>query len=289
MSLYISDRQYVKETYEESAYLPVLFEQGTLRVQRRVFRREHELGHLLLDSFEVQNHSNETIAYPLPPDGCTMLVFLLGRTEAEGVFRGVMLEIDPLQIPPHSTVFCVRLRPGAAAAFAPLPISDLSGRSTPLEVFFRNTTELLTKLRHGESFHERNVLVQRFLTAREIGKYEPMALVSRCVSIIEKQQGDVRIQEIAQTVGCSERYLNRVFQHHAGLPPKLFCELLQLQYCIRYIMAVQPKSLLDAAVNYGYFDQAHMNRAFRKFLNCTARDVRLYGKKGKEAASRSSR
>lgn len=282
MSLFISDRQHARDVYEESSYTPVLLEQGAVRVQHRVFRREHELGHLLLDSFEVQNHSGETLSYPLLPDGCTMLVFLLGRTEAEGLFRGVTAVVEPLQIPPHSAAFCVRLRPGSATAFAPAPISDFASRSTPLEGFFRNVTELLTQLRHGESFHERNVLVQRFLTAQEFGKHVPMALVSRCVELIETHQGNLRIQELAQTVGCSERYLNRVFQAHAGLSPKLFCELLQLQFCIRHIITVQPKSLLEAAVNYGYFDQAHMNRAFRKFLNCTARDVRLYGRRREE-------
>ena len=123
------------------------------------------------------------------------------------------------------------------------------------------------------------MLLQRYLTAREVGAYNPMALVSRCVEEIEKSQGNLRIQELAKTVGCSERYLNSVFQSHAGLSPKLFCELVQLQFCTKYIAAEQPKSLLDAAVDYGYFDQAHMNRAFRKFLNCTARDVRQYGRK----------
>ena len=279
VSLFISNRQYIKDTHEESAYVPSLFESSSVRVQHRIFRREHELGHVLLDSFEVQNHTTEPLAYPLPPDGCTMLVFFLGRTEAQGYFRGVAATIEYLTIPPHSAAFCLRLRPGSATAIAPAPVSDISDRLTPLDMFFRGVSELLTQLRHGESFHERNVLLQRYLTAREVGAYNPMALVSRCVEEIEKSQGNLRIQELAKTVGCSERYLNRVFQSHAGLSPKLFCELVQLQFCTKYIAAEQPKSLLDAAVDYGYFDQAHMNRAFRKFLNCTARDVRQYGRK----------
>lgn len=279
MSLYISDRQFTRETHEEHSYAPVLYEPAAARMQHRVFRSEHELGHVLLDSFEVQNHTGEMMPYFLPPDGCTMLVFLLGRTEAQGMFRGVTATCETLQIPPHSAAFCVRLHPGSATSFVPAPVSDLSDRLTPLDHFFRGVTELLTHLRHGESFHERNVLVQRYLMAQGVGQFIPMALVSRCVEVIEAQQGNLRIQELANTVGCSERYLNRVFQAHAGLSPKLFCELVQLQCCVRYISTSQPKSLLDAAVNFGYFDQAHMNRAFRKFLNCTASDVRSYGRK----------
>lgn len=282
MSLFISDRQYTREMHEERSYVPVLYESATSRLQHRVFRSEHELGRVLLDSFEVQNHTGSRIDYPLLPDGCCMLVFLLGRTEAHGLFRGVTAKAETLQIPPHSAAFCVRLRPGGAASFIPLPVSDLADRVTPLEHMFRGVTELLTQLRHGESFHERNVLVQRYLTAQDVGQFVPMALVSRCVEVIEEQQGNLRIQELAKTVGCSERYLNRVFQAHAGLSPKLFCELVQLQYCIKHIIATQPKSLLDAAVNFGYFDQAHMNRSFRKFLNCTASDVRSYGRKHAE-------
>lgn len=288
MSLFISNRQYVVEAQEERAYTPSLYESAAVRVQHRMFRREHELGHILLDSFEVQNHGTEPLAYPLPPDGCTMLVFLLGRTEAQGYFRGIAATVEDLTIPPHSAAFCLRLRPGSATAIAPAPVSDIADRLTPLDTFFRGVTELLTQLRHGESFHERNVLVQRYLTARDLGSFVPMALVSRCVEEIEAQQGNLRIQELARTVGCSERYLNRVFQSHAGLSPKLFCELVQLQFCIKYIANEQPKSLLDAAVDYGYFDQAHMNRAFRKFLNCTARDVRQYGRKRNTAGGHGS-
>ncbi len=279
MSLFISDRQYTRDTHEERTYAPVLYEHVAARLQHRVFRAEHELGHVLLDSFEIQNHAGEMLAYPLLPDGCCMLIFLLGRTEAQGLFRGVAAATESLQIPPHSAAFCVRLRPGGASSFVPTPVSDLSGRTTQLDHFFRGVSDLLTQLRHGESFHERNVLVQRYLTAQAVGQFMPMALVSRCVEVIEEQQGNLRIQELAKTVGCSERYLNRVFQSHAGLSPKLFCELVQLQYCVKHIITTQPKSLLDAAVNFGYFDQAHMNRAFRKFLNCTASDVRSYGRK----------
>ena len=282
MSLFISDRQYTRDTHEERAYMPVLYEHTSARLQHRVFHAEHELGHVLLDSFEIQNHTGEMMAYPLLPDGCCMIVFLLGRSEAQGLFRGVAATAESLQIPPHSAAFCVRLRPGGAASFIPPPVSELSDRITPLDHFLRGVSELLTQLRHGESFHERNVLVQRYLTSQAVGQFVPMALVSRCVEVIEEQQGNLRIQELAKMVGCSERYLNRVFQSHAGLSPKLFCELVQLQYCVKHIITTQPKSLLDAAVNFGYFDQAHMNRAFRKFLNCTASDVRSYGRKRNE-------
>ena len=81
---------------------------------------------------------------------------------------------------------------------------------------------------------------------------------------------------MAQAAGCSERYLNRIFQERVGVSTKLFCELTQLQFSLHTIVTTKPKSLLSTAIACGYFDQTHMNRSYRKFLDCTASDIRYW-------------
>ena len=101
-----------------------------------------------------------------------------------------------------------------------------------------------------------------------------MALLRRCMDLILDSCGLARVSEIATTVGCSDRYLNRIFQERVGISPKLYSEIIQMQFSLYSILTTRPKSLLDIAVNFGYFDQTHMNRLYRKLLDCTASDIR---------------
>jgi transcriptional regulator GlxA family with amidase domain len=153
-------------------------------------------------------------------------------------------------------------------------VSLLTDRAAPLMRYLHGTGQLLTCLRRSESFHERCVLITRMLSAREAGQYRPMALLRRCIDLIHDSRGLARVSELASTVGCSDRYLNRVFQERVGISPKLYSEMIKLQFSLYSILTTRPKSLLDTAVNYGYFDQTHMNRSYRKFLDCTASDIR---------------
>lgn len=94
--------------------------------------------------------------------------------------------------------------------------------------------------------------------------------------MIHQKRGIVRVSEIASAVGCSDRYLSRVFQVRVGVSPKLYCEIIQMQFSLQEILTTRPKSLAKTAITYGYFDQPHMNRAYQKFLGRTASDMRFF-------------
>ena len=279
MSLYISSHQIGKGTSDDPLYVPILLESPEAKLKHRIFRPDYEFSKILLDSYEIQNRSDQEIPYPLIPSGCISLVFMLGWVVSYANILGASTLPAELRVPPQETAFCVRIRPGGFGCFSTLSASDLTNHIIPLENCLHHTAELLTELRRGESFHERNVILHRHLNTMGAGQFTPMALVSRCVDLIQRSQGIMKVLELAETVGCSERYLNRVFQNHVGISPKLYCELIQLQSSLKIIISTKPKSLLNTAVTFGYFDQTHMNRSYRKFLDCTASDMRYISQK----------
>ena len=277
MSLYISSHQVDRDLSEEPPYIPILLESPETKLKHRVFRPDYEFSKILLDSYEIQNRNEQELQYPLIPNGCMTLNFLLGGVMSYANICGATTLQSELCIPPQTTAFCVRLRPDGFGSFSSSAVGDLTNRTLPMEYYLRHSAELLTELRRGESFHERNVILHRYLAGTGVGQYTPMALVSRCVDLIQRSQGIAKVLELSETIGCSERYLNRIFQNHMGISPKLYCELIQLQFSLKNIMATKPKSLLNTAVAFGYFDQTHMNRSYRKFLDCTASDMRYIG------------
>ncbi|MCI8400348.1 MAG: AraC family transcriptional regulator [Oscillibacter sp.] len=273
MSLYISGKQLPRDR-EKAAPVPLLLSSPYLKMQHRIFTPEFEYGTLLEDVYELANPGGEEEPYYILPSGCMTMIFQLDVRASSCILCGPLSTIRRLRIPPGSTVFCVRLKAGSGDWLAGTGASLLTDRAVPLSQYLSGADKLLTSLRRGESFHERSVLLCRALAARDAGSYRPMALLQRCVKLVHESCGLLRVSELAATVGCSERYLNRIFQERIGISTKMFSEITQLQHSLYSIVTTQPKSLLNTAVAYGYFDQTHMNRSYRKFLDCTASDIR---------------
>jgi AraC-like DNA-binding protein len=278
MSLYISDRQINHDSQGEQSYVPILLESLEVRLKHRIFPPYYEFSKILLDSYEIHNRDGNELIYPIMPTGCVSLAFILGSLSYANIL-GAATAIRDLRVPPQTIAFCIRLHPGSFGCFSRVPASELTNQVIPLENHVHHTADLINDLRHGESFHERNVLFQRFLVSIRAENFKPMDIVRKCIELIHANQGMIKILQLALTLGCSERYLNRVFQARVGVSPKQYCELTQLQCSLKEIITTKPKSLLNIAISYGYFDQTHMNRSYRKFLDCTASDMRYLGRK----------
>ena len=53
------------------------------------------------------------------------------------------------------------------------------------------------------------------------------------------------------------------------MTPKLYCRLARFQRLLRSIQKRKTVDWADAALNSGYFDQAHFNHDFREFSGIT--------------------
>jgi AraC-like DNA-binding protein len=80
-----------------------------------------------------------------------------------------------------------------------------------------------------------------------------------------RRHGSVRLA--AESVGLSERQLERLFQDRFGLAPKRYASILRMRRAIR--AASNGLSLADAALEAGYVDQAHFNRDVRILAGAT--------------------
>lgn len=273
VSLYISNRQLYRNGVE-TVPVPLLLSSPYLTMQHRVFPEGFEYQALLQDIFELTNTSGGEEPYFLLPSGCILLLFRMHPRASSCILCGPLTTMRRLRVPGGTTVFCARLRAGSGDWLAGNSVSLLTDRTVPLSRYLTGADRLQANLRRGESFHERGVLLFRHMASQDADAYQPMALLRRCTNLIRENRGLLRVSELASTVGCSERYLNRIFQERVGLSTKLYSELTQLQFSLYDILTTQPKSLLNTAVTYGYFDQTHMNRSYRKFLDCTANDMR---------------
>ena len=77
----------------------------------------------------------------------------------------------------------------------------------------------------------------------------------------------MRISEMADTVGYTERYINKIFIEQMGFSPKVFCKIIQFQRSLEFLNYGNVDNMTEAAVNLGYYDQPQ----FKRYLMLTKR------------------
>ena len=241
-------------------------------------RREHaflpegsDLSHLLLGLLRLRNESSEPADLPLLPVGGVLLLF---PHRGPAQLCGVLSSVHYLTLEPGETVYGVLLQWDCSDWLWSRPMTALENAMVPLEPLLPGSDLLGPALHRCATEQEQSSLVARLLTLHGARQYRSAPLLQRCLRLIHARQGQIRVAELADILGCSERYLNRLLRQKVGLSTKTVCELRQLYRMLELLGEGPAKSLLHTAVSGGYFDQAHMNRHCRRFLGCSASTLR---------------
>jgi AraC-like DNA-binding protein len=207
------------------------------------------------------------------PDGRTTLVFrMLGdggsgdvcvagpRTRAvfkrpSGVRRAVAL----------------RFKPGWSAPLLGVSASSLTDRIVPLDSLWgRAGSELCGELLETHGLPDLLERLSRAFTLRTRQGFEPASarLARRAVRLLE--DGEARVERVAEQLGVTARHLRRAFTENVGIGPKEFARTVRLQRAMR--MAASSKDWGGIAADAGYYDQAHLIADFRQLIGSTPGD-----------------
>ena len=81
------------------------------------------------------------------------------------------------------------------------------------------------------------------------------------------------IADLASDLGLSERQFRREFTKKIGLAPKEFESVVQVTRALSWLLSKPGTDLADLAAQTGFSDQAHLTRAFQKFLGDSPRSM----------------
>lgn len=221
-------------------------------------------------------------AEPVMPDGRIELIFNLAapfrRFHADGYVETQPLSIVAGQmrscamIGPSGAIdlFGVRFTHAGAAPFFSFPLSELTGRIIDLKMAMgagaRRTEERLNEAR---SLRRRVEIVESALLRRLSQNRGIDILVENASSMIVENMGLAAIDRVTETLGVNERTLERRFQQKFGLSPKRFSRIIRFQNFLNAARTEHSRSILDTALSFGYYDQAHLIREFREFSGKT--------------------
>ena len=163
-------------------------------------------------------------------------------------------------------VMNIGFQPGGLYRFLGIPMSELLCKDAfdGQELLGNEMNEVIEQLREADSFYKMKMIAEDFLL-KHVHKLKQTLPIDRVLSLIIKEGGLIKIDQLASHACLSTRQFERVFQQRIGLPPKYFSRLVRFSQAF-FIKEQQPDiSWIKIAHECGYFDQMHLIRDFQEF------------------------
>ena len=203
------------------------------------------------------------------PDSCMDLIFEVNYTKNRVTGRFCALDDAPCIAPARSSQdiissFGIRFYAWTAACFAEADFRDALGRVFDPEAHFSSLFHALSpRLFEPDDLAARARLAEAELMRRLRPDRLGNALLNAIYGMISGC-GREKVGEIAARAGMSGRKMERKLLELTGAGPKLLNQLIRHQLIYREVLEGRYRAL-DAVEKYGYADQSHLLRDFRRF------------------------
>ena len=91
--------------------------------------------------------------------------------------------------------------------------------------------------------------------------------IIKAIDKIINHRGNIALKELEEYIDLSNRQLRRLFQNYLGYSPKKFCNIVRFFDLFKELMKNNGENLSSKAYEFGYCDQSHLNKEFKKFSN----------------------
>jgi AraC-like DNA-binding protein len=206
-----------------------------------------------------------------------------GQRYLEGpglLVSGACARLLPLRSAGPVMMIGARLVTPRAFGLLGVPLSELRGECLPVSHFrgsiLKDASDhsRVERLCEMGTRGELEVHFERFLISLAASARAPEGPVQEAVSLMHATHGQVRVEALAASLGVTGRHLERCFQRHVGLPPKVYCRLARFHQLRKLLGAATQSDWSHLACECGYYDQAHLIREFRHFTGGTPKGYR---------------
>ncbi|PKG24868.1 AraC family transcriptional regulator [Niallia nealsonii] len=207
------------------------------------------------------------------PDGCFDLLFCTHPIHPFAVIASSPNQRCIYNFQPDCEYFAVRFYPEQNSLPFAIPLKELiQQQQVPLFDVVNLPSFLLEKIASFPNFQERVKWFQHFLHTIQQKSDYTHNLVSHCIKKIYSSNGAINIKELSTETGYSDRYIRKKFEETIGFSPKNFSQIVRLQYSINEILNVT--SPMEDKMDYGFFDQSHFYKNFKKHMALTPKQFR---------------
>lgn len=213
------------------------------------------------------------------PDTCMDILFDLDYTQ--GMLSNVFCGIDDRpfvsreNFPGHIvSTFAIRFYAWATPLFAGEPMTQVQNGFFDAHCFFpKLTRQLEAMLPSVDTMEGRIRFAQDYLVqALQTGKEKPA--VMNAVYHILQNEGRAALSDAAGYACVGPRQLERLFRDTVGVSPKKLAQLVRYQQVWRAVLFEREFDVQDAVHRFGFTDQSHLLRDFKRFHTLTPMQAR---------------
>lgn len=207
-------------------------------------------------------------SYVKIPNGCTDILISLGadfQTDKTGLklknecvyFAG--LKTKPVKVTRCAEMHIIGIALKAGAVHQFYKFDELSPFTNQI---VQQTSNFVPDFHNLLGANMKDQLDQFFLRKLRVGAAEHLMLID----LIKSCRGQLKVNELAKSALKSERQMERIFKSRIGVGPKAFIELVRFQHAYEALnQNAQKRSLLEIAVDHGYYDHAHLSNSIKKY------------------------
>ena len=172
---------------------------------------------------------------------------------------------------PGSGNILVQFREEGASPFFHEPLHEFMNDSVALSNLsrYKDITSIESQLAELDVEKDKIDLIENYLLSK-ISYHKPDMLVHTALQKIHSTNGTIRINELTDLLCISKDPFEKRFRQAIGIPAKQFSSIVRLRSIIHNKLS--DKTLSDAALDAGYFDQAHFSKDFKLFTGQTPTD-----------------
>lgn len=277
MSYVISEKQHLATSESRSQYKPFRINDKKCKAYPLDINFGHPLYTSVCDIFAIRCNVSHPILLPVIPDGCMTMAFFGKEEEMKGRICGAIDEIKKIRLNPGELLLMMRFQPSATVSILRTSANSLINKVYDINDSIKNGSQIISAANRDMPIQDKSMLLSKLIRIR-MKEDDASYLVKYCTDRIFEKDGNIKVRDLGIETGYSERYLGKVFEKYVGLSPKTYCEIIRLQNSLnKLVCAPAQEPLMRLAVDSGFFDHAHMNRCYRKFLHCSSGYLRKHG------------
>lgn len=224
---------------------------------------------------------NDDVPELVIPDTCVDIIYHIDYTD--NTVTGGFCGINDCSFHAHNSgtightvsTFAIRFYAWSAYAFTDDSLQftmngyfDVGSRFEWLDKIIRPKLLKLKTLQEKILFTEQ-VLLKRLSDVRE------NTVVNDTIQNILINKGSLDIAKLAKESFVSTRQLERLFHEYIGITPKKLSNLIRYQFLWRDILCEPDFDVLSAVHKFGYTDQSHLLREFKRYHSIDIHNARI--------------
>lgn len=239
-------------------------------------------------SLDAKLDGNGPFVHRALPDNCIELIFYVkgqlsisslsgpeGKTFTSGIF-GQAEKFRKFSTDADFSLFGVYLYPFTFKYLFNVPANVLSNEKIDSRTLWGNEGEILEEqIMLAPTDEERVKLVSDFMLRRISALQHRERTFLQHIKAITDSDSICSISSLANDCNLSRRQFERRFKELSGFSPKDFFSIVRFKKALRG-MTQGRDSLVQIAINSGYYDQSHLTNEFKRLSGYTPKEFVLH-------------